>query len=143
MIYTLITQILSPIIRPPEETYDFAILEAIYSDDVTRGLVEFVNEELDPEDVYKDGEVKGLEDTPHITLLYGIKQHEPDSEKISEIIKQTPLLQVKWDGLDKFESRSYDVLVIKVSSKDAESLFHKFDDLYPDNANSFPNYKAP
>lgn len=121
--------------------FDYSIIEAIYPGEITRDLLGFVQDEIADEDVYIDKGIKGKEDTPHITILYGIKEQKPNIEKITQVIKNHPrAATVNWLGLGKFEAPNHDVLLIKIQSEDLAELFRDFNQLYPDNANSYPNY---
>ena len=124
--------------------YDYATTQAIYDAETTRDILDFVHEKIKPDDVYENEkeDIKGKEDKPHITLLYGIKERKPNVEKLTQMIQNHPALtQVAWVGLDKFEADQYDVLIIKIESKECEELFADLNNLYPDNANSYPDYK--
>lgn len=120
-----------------QAAYDYSTVQLTYAPEVTKKILEFV-ESVDPEDVYTDGEIKGKEDYPHITCLYGIKDQTPD--------KFNPSLEVKsveWLGLSQFTPADapYDVLIIKVEkSPELQDLFDYCNEVYPDNANSFPDY---
>jgi 2'-5' RNA ligase len=123
--------------------FDYSIIEAIYSGEVSRHILGFIHQEIDDEDVYEDEEqsIKGKEDKPHITILYGIKEPDPDVPKISQVIQNHPAMnRVNWLGLAKFTAETHDVLVIKIESPEAHELFRDFNNIFPDNANSFPNF---
>lgn len=121
--------------------YDYAIVEAIYRADLNRQILEFIHEKIEPEDVSQGPEGTGKEAKPHITILYGIKEHTPDTQKIQQVIQNHPAMNsVRWVGLDKFESSAYDVLIIKIDSPAGQELFKDFNNIYPDSMNSYPEY---
>jgi 2'-5' RNA ligase len=123
--------------------FDYAVIEAIYPGEVTRDLLEFIQEEIDQEDVFESEEIKGKEDAPHITILYGIREQKPDVPKVGQVLQNhNALNRVKWLGLGKFEAEDHDVLIIEIESEEAAELFRDFNNIYPDNTNSYPDYKA-
>lgn len=122
--------------------FDYSVLEAVYSAEISRQILEFVHEEISAEDVFESEEIKGKEDKPHITILYGIREQLPNVPKIQQVIQNHPSMsRVKWLGLAKFEAEQWDVLIIRVESPEGEELFHDFNNIYPDNANSYPDYE--
>lgn len=122
--------------------FDYSILEAVYNAEINRQILEFVHEEISPEDIFESKDIKGKEDKPHITILYGIKEQLPNIPKIQQVIQNHPgMNRVKWLGLSKFEAKEWDVLIIRVESSEGVELFRDFNNIYPDNANSFPDYE--
>lgn len=123
--------------------YNYAVLKAVYPASLTRQIQEFVLNQIKDEDLYRDPkeEIHGREMKSHITLLYGIQEHRPNVPKIQQVIQNHPAMNfVEWLGLGKFESEDYDVLLIQIKSQAAQELFTDFNNIYPDNANSYPNY---
>jgi 2'-5' RNA ligase len=124
--------------------YEFSTTQAVYDGATTRDLLGFIHNTIQDEDVYVDESdgIKGRERKPHLTLLYGIKQCKPDIPKLEQLIQNHPALNhVEWLGLSKFEAEKNDVLVILIESEEAQELFSDLMALYPDNANSFPDYQ--
>ena len=121
-----------------QASYDYSTVQLTYAPEVTKNILEFIAS-VDPEDVYSDKEIKGKEDYPHITCLYGIKEQEPDRFDPSSL----EVKSVNWLGLSQFasESNPFDVLIIKVEkSQELQDLYDYCNETYPDNANSFPDY---
>lgn len=126
-----------------EVRYSYSTTQAIYDAEVTRDLLDFIHEQIDQDDVYESEEegIKGKERKPHITLLYGIKEQTPNILKLEQLIQNHPAMNhVGWLGLGKFEAKTHDVLIIEIDSPEAHELFADLMQLYPDNANSFPDY---
>jgi hypothetical protein len=124
--------------------YEFSTTQAVYDGATTRDLLDFIHNTIQDEDVYVDETdgIKGKERKPHITLLYGIRERKPDIPKLEQLIQNHPALNhVNWIGLSKFESVKHDVLVILIESEEAQELFTDLMAMYPDNANSFPDYQ--
>lgn len=83
----------------------------------------------------------GLEEQPHVTVVYGFHEDEIDEETIGSVIKQNlkPMtLQV--DEIDVFEGEEYDVvkynLPVTEELQEYRDIFMKFP-----NTQSFPEYK--
>lgn len=122
------------------EEFEFSIVEAVYGGDLTRQILEFVEEKIKPEDVAEQAGGKELK--PHITILYGIKERKPPIPKLQQVIQNHPALNsVKWLGLSKFEAQDHDVLIIQVESEEAQQLFKDMNNIFPDNVNSWPDFK--
>ena len=76
------------------------------------------------EDLYKsENERYGLEDKPHITILYGFHD-EVNAETIRECLGgevNTPI-KIKIDSIDIFENEEYDVVKLNVESSQLRKL---------------------
>lgn len=119
-------------------SYDYSTVQLVYPENVNKEILDFIDQ-VDPEDVYTDSEIKGKEDYPHVTCLYGIKDKGPDKFNPEGL----EVRSVNWLGLSQFASDTnpYDVLIIKVEkSQELQDLFDYCNETYPDNANSFPDY---
>lgn len=120
--------------------FDYSIVEAIYGADLNRQLLEFAQEKIKSEDLNEDA--GGRESIPHITILYGIRERRPPIYKIQQVIQNHDALNsVKWMGLSKFEAEDHDVLIVQVESPEAQELFRDFNNIFPDNVNSWPDYR--
>lgn len=91
---------------------------------------------IDEEDIYDEEEGHGLENDPHVTVLYGIHEQDPDAVK-----DQLELIPVVYEltKLSLFENEKYDVLKCSVESKD----LHKLNKQCTENleyTNSYPDY---
>lgn len=120
--------------------YDYSTFQVRYTGKTEKEVAKFI-EAIDLGDVYKDDDIKGKEDKVHTTILYGIKDKNP--EKLPEDLKSKLPQTITWDGISKFspEDEDYEVLIIKaVKSPELQALFDYLNEIYPDNANSFPDY---
>jgi 2'-5' RNA ligase len=97
---------------------------------------------IDEDDVYIKPHDKsyGLEEKPHVTVVYGIHEDEIDSETIANVIKANMKpFTVKIEDVDVFEGDEYDVVKYNVPIHDQlqqyRDLFMKFP-----NTQSFPDY---
>lgn len=135
--------LLSSLFKAASEEYEFATTQAIYDAKVTRDLLDFIHTEISDEDVFESEElgIEGKERKPHITLLYGIKEQVPNIPKLEQLIQNHPAMsRVGWGGLGKFDAETHEVLIIEIDSPEAHELFADLNQLYQDNANSYPDY---
>jgi 2'-5' RNA ligase/DNA polymerase III epsilon subunit-like protein len=96
---------------------------------------------IDPEDLYEvEGENYGIQERPHLTLLYGLhKEVTPDMVK-SIFDNFDGDIEVEVNGIDIFENEKFDV--VKFNIKLTESLKwlnSKLSEL--PNSNEYPDYK--
>jgi 2'-5' RNA ligase len=96
---------------------------------------------IDPEDLYEvEGENYGIQERPHLTLLYGLhKEVTPDMIK-SIFDNFEGDIEVEVNGIDIFENEKIDV--VKFNIKLTESLKwlnSKLSEL--PNSNEYPDYK--
>jgi len=98
---------------------------------------------IEKDDVYIKPHDKsyGLEEEPHVTVLYGFHEDEIDEETISSVMKQNlKPITLRVDEVDVFEGDDYDVvkynLPVTKELQEYRDLFMKFP-----NTQSFPDYK--
>lgn len=98
---------------------------------------------IDPKDVYTKpyDDSYGLEDNPHVTVLYGIHEDEIDPEVIYDVIQnEMGPVTVKVDEISTFENDDYDVVKYDVPVTDELKKYReKFEKRYP-NTQTFPEY---
>lgn len=97
--------------------------------------LELIQSNILKEDLY-DEEGYGFETEPHITVLYGIHEQEPDIVKDS--INLNPI-EYEITGLSLFENDDYDVLKCSIKSKELEKLNKECCDLL-EYTNDYPDY---
>ncbi len=94
---------------------------------------------IDLDDLYtKEGESYGIQNDPHVTLLYGIES-SVDIEDIKEIISKIDPIEIRVDSIDFFENDEFDVVKFSVANS---SKLQKAHDLLSElpNQNKFPDY---
>lgn len=98
--------------------------------------------EIDPEDVYEEpgDTTHGIEDTPHLTLLYGLHP-EVTEEQVQQILDNfSEELNIEIEGIDIFENPKFDV--VKFNVKKDEKLQYLHDELSKlPNSDEYPDYK--
>lgn len=99
---------------------------------------------IDSKDVYikPNDDSYGLEEIPHITILYGIHEDEIDPEVIMDVVKEdmTPIT-VTVDNISLFETDKYDVVKYDIPiTKELKKFRKMFEDNFP-NTQNFKEYK--
>lgn len=94
------------------------------------------------DDLYEvEGEKYGIQENPHLTLLYGLKPNIT-KEQIEEVLAKTidgDKIIIEIENIDTFENDSFDV--VKFNVKKTEQLQRIFDALSElPNENTFPDY---
>lgn len=93
---------------------------------------------IDEEDVHPE---EGLEDQPHITVLYGL---EPEArDQVSELLSGEGPIEVTVGEVEIFspEDENYDVVVQRVESEQLNKLHDKIRESVPTPGETFPEYK--
>lgn len=94
---------------------------------------------IDPEDVYIEKGKYGIEDNPHVTLLYGL--HKGVSVKMVKKVFSTfdGVIDLEINGIGIFENPKFDVVKFNVNPEGSlQYLFDRLSEL--PNSNEFPNY---
>jgi 2'-5' RNA ligase len=82
----------------------------------------------------------GLEEEPHITLLYGIHADEVDKEKVYESLKNIYEFDIETEKVDLFENEKFDVVKLNVNVTDKlKELRGIYENLLP-NTQTFEGY---
>ena len=119
------------------EAYSYGCLMAVLPDEVAKKVMGFANL-IPDEDIFddEDGE-KGREDTPHITIKYGI--HTSDAKEIRDLLDGQMVQRATLGPVTCFHNDEYVVLKIDVNSED----LHALNALVSDGlecTDSFPEY---
>ena len=101
-----------------EGSHDFSCVMAPASDEVSGALISWGRTRVDDEDVYEGegDDVKGRENEPHVTVLYGLHETTPSPELL-KIIEETQPFDIAVGAASLFESEEYDVLKFDVESE--------------------------
>lgn len=94
---------------------------------------------IDEDDLYTEEAGYGLEDKPHVTILYGLHEDIED-EEIEVDINKIKEPKMRFKDISTFNPKDYDVLKFDVESSDLVKLNKEFRE-YP-HTNSFPDYHA-
>ncbi|MFW6242727.1 MAG: 2'-5' RNA ligase family protein [bacterium] len=99
-----------------------------------------ITNKIKEEDIY-DVEGYGIEDEPHVTILYGFNNKIPRQEILDNVNKiiDPQEIDLNLTGIDCFENEEYDVVKINVES-DKLNYLNKFFTSNYDYQNRFPDY---
>lgn len=77
-----------------------------------------IQDVINPKDIYEDPDDDsfGLEDEPHITLLFGLHKEVTD-EEVEDIVKSFVYRPIKLSKLSIFDNPDYDVLKFDIDEK--------------------------
>ena len=121
-----------------EQTYGCVMLDSKISDWEEKHIGG-----IDPKDVYIKpyDDSYGLEDNPHVTIIYGIHEDEIDPEVVMEVIKKNMKpVTVTIDNISIFSKNEYDVVKYDVPVTDQLKEYrNKFEKTFP-NTQTFPEY---
>lgn len=96
---------------------------------------------IDPEDVYEEpgDTTHGIEDEPHLTVLYGLHK-EVTEEQIKSIIDQFEnSIKIEIDGVGIFENEKFDVVKFNVRPDTSlQELHNRLSEL--PNSDRYPEY---
>jgi len=122
-----------------EGDYSYSSTQVNLAGDLSKRIMAWGKENIPDEDIYTGEEDMGREDTPHITVLFGIVAQEPD--EVIELLSSEGSVKAKLGNVSLFKhSDDYDVVKIGVESKDLARLNKLLSDNL-ENENKFPDYK--
>ena len=128
------------ILRIIQSDYSYSSTQVNVEDPLRSKILEWSKNNIPDSHLYTDEENHGREDTPHITILYGILTQDP--EKVKDVLEpEKGPIEVTLGKTSIFEnSDDYDVVKIGVKSPDLHKLNKLLSDSL-DNENSYPEYK--
>jgi 2'-5' RNA ligase len=101
-----------------------------------------ITSSIDKEDIYEsnEGDPKGIQKNPHLTLLYGLHDDVTPEQVQSVFDNFDGDINIEVNGIDIFENEKFDVVKFNVNPQG--SLQYLFDELskFP-NSNQFSDYK--
>ncbi len=99
-----------------------------------------ITSKIKKEDIYNPEGNQGIEDFPHLTLLYGLKS-EVTSEQVQEVLTSfAKPVNIEIEGIDLFENKDYDVVKFNVKKTPDLQKLHDMLKILP-NEESYPDYK--
>lgn len=98
-----------------------------------------VQDGVDPDDLYEDPDDDsfGLEDNPHVTLLFGLHKEVTDKQ-VKKVLDAHTFSDITIDKLSYFGNPDYDVLKYDVSGKSLHEVNSDLKKL--PHTSDFPNY---
>lgn len=95
---------------------------------------------IDPKDVYTGGDDShGIQEFPHLTLLYGLEKGVTEDQVKSIIDNFKGEIKIEIDGINLFENEQFDVLKFNVVSYPGLQKLHDELSKLP-NTDKFPTY---
>jgi 2'-5' RNA ligase/DNA polymerase III epsilon subunit-like protein len=98
-----------------------------------------ITSHIDPEDIYAPDDTHGIQENPHLTLLYGIHPEVTPEEVKSVFENYKGDIQIKVDGIGIFENKDFDVVKFNVKPDGTLQELHDRLSKLP-NSDEFPNY---
>lgn len=95
---------------------------------------------IDTKDIYEPSPSYGIENDPHLTILYGLHQDVSDSDVVSIINKyKYQNFDIEIEGITNFKNKEFEVVKLGVKNNDILQSFHDELSKLP-NSNEFPDY---
>jgi len=105
----------------------FASVLAIFDKDDTKYVMDWSRKNISFDDLYTDTE-KGLEDEPHVTVLYGL--HSDDIEEVKPYLNGNGSFSITLGKVSKFTDKAEcDVLKIEIDGNEIRELNNKLKQL--------------
>lgn len=100
-----------------------------------------LHSKIEDRDIFTEGEKYGLEDEPHITLLYGIHSDEVSDDDVIKILDsfKDKIQNVELTEVTKFDNPKYEVLKFDVKSDIVHDINKELCDKLP-FTNDYPEY---
>lgn len=98
--------------------------------------IKLFHEKIDPNDLAEDG----LEDQPHVTLLYGLHDDEIEDKDVIDACQSVKIGPMDLHNISLFENENYDVLKFDVRSNFLHQINEKLTG-FP-HTTDFPDYHA-
>ena len=122
-----------------EGDYSYSSTQVNLKDPLSQEIMDWGQENIPDADLYMGDENMGREDTPHITVLYGIVTQE--ANEVIEVLGDEGPVRVTLGKVSLFEnSDDYDVVKIGIESEDLSRLNKLLADNL-ENENDFPEYE--
>lgn len=118
--------------------YDYASTQVNLPGDIAKRIMDWGKENIPDEKVYDTDEDKGRDDDPHITILYGIVEDDP--QQVIDLFQGKPPVTATLGKVSFFENDDYDVVKISVESEDLASFQKSLWDGV-EHESDYPEYK--
>lgn len=97
-----------------------------------------LQDKISKNDIFDDDGTKGLEQEPHITIKYGLKDWEFDSFLLNKILANVEPLKYNLGNVTLFKNPEFEVLKVNVESMDLVNLNYTVSKL--PNEDKYPIY---
>ena len=96
---------------------------------------------IDEEDIYTDEGKPGIQDNPHVTVLYGLHE-EVSLDQVKSVFENTnERIDIKIEGIGVFENESFDVVKFNVAKNETLQILNDSLSEFP-NSNEYPEYES-
>jgi hypothetical protein len=117
--------------------YSYGCIMACIDEASTRKILTF-NYNIIPEDaIYREGDQYGREETPHVTLKYGLTKSYTQ-EQMKHLLRNVLPFSIQVKGIGVFENETFDVVKFDVDGKELRALNEMFSML--PNHDQHPEY---
>jgi 2'-5' RNA ligase len=96
--------------------YDYASTQVNLTPDIAQKIMDWGNENIPDDEISNHDENAGRDDEPHITVLYGIVDQDP--QQVVDLLKGKGKAQAKLGKVSLFENDDFDVVKVSVESAD-------------------------
>jgi 2'-5' RNA ligase len=103
--------------------------------------MEKIQSQIEEDDIYEEegDRTFGLEDEPHVTLLYGLHSNDIEDSDVMETIKGIKIGNITLENISLFENDKYEVLKFDAQSDCLHEINKELCDNFP-YTNDFPDY---
>lgn len=125
------------IMEKSKETYSYGCAMLYFN---FPGMEE-IHRMIDPEDIYTEEKDRtyGLEDEPHVTLLYGLHSDEINDQDVIDVCKEKKVGDIKLYNASLFENKDYDVLKFDADNEVLFEINKNLEDNFP-YSTDYPDY---
>ena len=101
---------------------------------------EEITSSISEEDLYTDEGKPGIQDNPHVTVLYGLHE-EVSLDQVKSVFEGlNERIDIKIEGIGVFENENFDVVKFNVVPTDTLQNLHNKLSEFP-NSNEYPEYE--
>jgi 2'-5' RNA ligase len=123
---------------PVQADYDYASTQVNLDADVAKKMMDWGKENIPDDDLYDEDGTQGREDKPHITILYGLVEDDP--QPVIDLLQGKSAPKATLGKVSLFSKDEYDVVKVEVTSDDL-AAFQKilWDGI--EHESDYPEYK--
>ena len=108
-------------------SYSFSHVAVNFPKDIAKEIIDFGKTKIKDEDLYTEDKSMGRENEIHVTVKYGL--HTTSLNKVQKVVENFGPIKIKLGEIDLFTTNDdYDVVIIKVDSKDLKKLNKEISD---------------
>jgi len=102
-----------------------------------------ITSKIDPQDLYTEEPGFGIEEEPHVTILFGLHDDEVEFEDVKQEVDNNleGSIKAKVTGISLFENEKFDVVKMDIVGEDLVKLNNLMREKFP-YTNNFPDYNA-